>query len=81
MVYTEADIILPLGDFFAKNITLKMGQCPTHSYIDKILDFIKRGLFDTANIITHRLPLEKGGYAYDIFDNKKDGCIKVILKL
>lgn len=71
----------PPGDFFARKITLKMGQCPVHSYIDKILDFIKRGLIDATDIITQRLPLEKCGYAYDIFDNKKDGCIKVILKL
>lgn len=70
----------PLGDFFSRNITLKMGQCPAHKYVEPILDLIKRGKFDATDIITHRLPLEKGGYAYDIFDKKEDNCIKVILK-
>ncbi|MHB1154281.1 MAG: zinc-dependent alcohol dehydrogenase [Eubacteriales bacterium] len=70
----------PLGDFFARNITLKMGQCPAHSYIDRILNLIKQEQFDATDIITHRLSLDKGEYAYSIFDKKEDDCIKVILK-
>lgn len=70
----------PLGDFFARNITLKMGQCPAHKYVEPILNLVKSGKIDATDIITHRLPLDKGEYAYDIFDAKKDNCIKVILK-
>ena len=70
----------PLGDFFSRNITLKMGQCPAHSYLDRILKLIMEGKFDATDIITHKLPLEKGEYAYEIFDEKKDNCIKVVLK-
>lgn len=70
----------PLGDFFARNITLKMGQCPAHSYTGRILDLIKTGKFDATDIITHRLTLDKGEHAYEIFDKKQDNCIKVILK-
>jgi S-(hydroxymethyl)glutathione dehydrogenase / alcohol dehydrogenase len=32
------------------------------------------------DIITHRLPLEKAPEAYDIFSEKKDACVKVVLK-
>ncbi len=70
----------PLGDFFARNITLKMGQCPAHSYVKPILELIRERKIDATDIITHTLPLEKGKLAYEIFDNKEDGCIKVILK-
>ncbi|KUO58603.1 MAG: glutathione-dependent formaldehyde dehydrogenase [Gracilibacter sp. BRH_c7a] len=70
----------PLGDFFARNITLKMGQCPAHSYVKSILELIREKKIDSTDIITHILPLEKGKFAYEIFDNKEDGCIKVILK-
>lgn len=70
----------PLGDFFARNITLKMGQCPAHAYVIPILDLIKTGKFDATDIITHKLPLAKGEHAYEIFDEKKDNCIKVVLK-
>lgn len=70
----------PLGDFFARNITLRMGQCPAHAYVEPILNLIKSGRFDATDIITHRLPLEKGEHAYEIFDEKMDNCIKVVLK-
>ena len=70
----------PLGDFFARNITLKMGQCPAHTYVEKILKLIANRKFDATDIITHRLPLDEGEYAYRIFDFKEDNCIKVILK-
>lgn len=70
----------PLGDFFSRNVTLKMGQCPAHSYIDPILQLIKSGKFDATDIITHKLSIDKGEHAYKIFDGKEDSCIKVILK-
>lgn len=79
-VYGSKYNLFPLGDFFSRNITLKMGQCPAHAYIDRILDLIKTGRFDATDIITHRLSLDKGEHAYEIFDEKKDNCIKVILK-
>lgn len=70
----------PLGDFFSRNITLKMGQCPAQAYVNPILELIKQGRFDATDIITHKLSLDKGEHAYDIFDNNKENCIKVILK-
>lgn len=70
----------PLGDFFTRNITLKMGQCPAQAYIDPILKLIKENKIDATDIITHKLSLEEGKHAYEIFDKKEDECIKVILK-
>ncbi len=79
-VYGARYNYFPLGDFFARNITLKMGQCPAHKYVDKILKLIENNKFDATDIITHRLPLDEGEYAYRIFDFKEDNCIKVVLK-
>ncbi|ARC86076.1 zinc-binding dehydrogenase family protein [Clostridium argentinense CDC 2741] len=79
-VYGARYNAFPLGDFFSRNITLKMGQCPVHSYIDPILNLIKENKFDAKDIITHRLSLDKAEYGYKIFDEKDDECIKVILK-
>jgi S-(hydroxymethyl)glutathione dehydrogenase/alcohol dehydrogenase len=79
-VYGAKYNMFPLGDFFSRNVTLKMGQCPAHSYIDPILDLIKSKKFDATDIITHKIPLDKGSYGYEIFDKKEDECIKVILK-
>lgn len=70
----------PLGDFFSRNITLKMGQCPAQAYVEPILKLIKENKFDATDIITHKLTLNDGEHAYEIFDKKEDNCIKVILK-
>jgi threonine dehydrogenase-like Zn-dependent dehydrogenase len=32
------------------------------------------------DLVTHELPLEQAPYAYDIFQKKDDGCIKVVLE-
>ncbi|MDF2556908.1 MAG: theronine dehydrogenase-like Zn-dependent dehydrogenase [Bacillales bacterium] len=79
-VYGARYNMFPLGDFFARNITLKMGQCPAHTYTDRIIQLISEGKIDATDIITHTLPLDKGKHAYEIFDQKLDNCIKVILK-
>ena len=79
-VYGKRYNNFPLGDFYSRNITLKMGQCPAQNYTDRILKLIEEGKFDATDIITHRLNLEEGRHAYSIFDKKEDNCIKVILK-
>lgn len=79
-VYGTRYNMFPLGDFFSKNITLKMGQCPVHAYVDPILRMIKENKIDPTDIITHKLPLKQGSHAYELFDKKEDNCIKVILK-
>lgn len=79
-VYGTRYNMFPLGDFFSRNITLKMGICPVQAYVEPILQRIKHNDIDPTDIITHRLPLNQGAHAYEIFDKKEDNCIKVILK-
>lgn len=79
-VYGAKYNLFPLGDFFSRNVTLKMGQCPAQAYVDPILELIKTRKFDATDIITHKLSIDKGEHAYKIFDGKDDNCIKVILK-
>ncbi len=79
-VYGKRYNNFPLGDFFCRNITLKMGQCPAQAYTDKIMNLIQERKFDATDIITHKLSLSEGRHAYSIFDKKEDNCIKVILK-
>ncbi|WP_166244401.1 zinc-dependent alcohol dehydrogenase [Paenibacillus turpanensis] len=70
----------PLGDLFARNITLKMGQAPVIHYLPKLYDDIVHERFDPTTIITHRLPLSEARDGYEKFDTKTDDCIKVVLK-
>ncbi|HBV98699.1 MAG: dehydrogenase [Peptococcaceae bacterium BICA1-7] len=69
----------PLGDFFSRNITLKMGQCPATAYAGELLEWVKEGKIDPTDIITHRIKLDEGEKGYEIFDQKQDNCIKVVM--
>jgi len=43
------------------------------------LQMIENGDIDPTFVVTHRMSLEDAPHAYDIFKNKKDNCIKVVL--
>jgi threonine dehydrogenase-like Zn-dependent dehydrogenase len=70
----------PLGGAFAKGLTLKMGQTNVHRYLPRLLDFISQGKIDPSFVITHRVALDDAAAGYKTFHDKKDQCIKVVLK-
>ncbi|UTL73074.1 zinc-dependent alcohol dehydrogenase [Bacillus halotolerans] len=70
----------PLGDFFTRNVSVKMGQAPVIHLMPMLYQMVEQQEIDPANIITHKLSLADAPRAYDIFDKKEDGNIKVILK-
>jgi len=71
---------IPFGAAFQKGLTFKMGQTHVMKYMKPLLERIEKGEIDPSFVITHRLPLEKGPGAYFTFRDKKDDCIKVVLK-
>jgi threonine dehydrogenase-like Zn-dependent dehydrogenase len=71
---------VPMGAAFAKGLTLKMGQTHVHKYLRPLLACIEQGEVDPAFVITHRLRLEEAPYGYEIFRDKKDNCIKIVLQ-
>jgi threonine dehydrogenase-like Zn-dependent dehydrogenase len=70
----------PLGGAFAKGLTLKMGQTNVHRYLPRLLDYISQGKIDQSFVITHRIALDDAPAGYKTFRDKKDECIKVVLK-
>ncbi|HEX8348508.1 MAG TPA: zinc-binding dehydrogenase, partial [Hymenobacter sp.] len=79
-VYPTTYDNFPIGQFFDKGIRIVGGQAPAHKHIDKLLEYIIQGKVVLDDIITHRLPLAEAAHGYDIFRNKKDNCVKVVLK-
>ena len=71
---------LPFGAVVNKGLTIKSGQTHVHRYMQPLLDRIQRGEIDPSFVITHSLPLDDAPYGYEIFANKQDHCIKVVLK-
>jgi len=71
---------VPLGAAFNKGLTMKMGQTHVHRYLQPLLDRVQKGEIDPSFVITHRMKLDEAPQAYEIFKQKKDNCIKVVLK-
>lgn len=71
---------LPFGALMNKGLTVKTGQTHVNKYSKMLLAKIEDGQIDPSAIITHTLPLSEGPEAYKLFRDKKDACIKVVLK-
>lgn len=71
---------IPLGAAFNKGLSFKMGQTHVHRYLKPLLEHIQNGKIDPSFVITHKMKLEDAPKGYEIFKNKKDNCIKVVLK-
>jgi threonine dehydrogenase-like Zn-dependent dehydrogenase len=70
---------IPFGAVFGKGVTLKMGQTHVQRYLKPLLKLIEDRKIDPSFVITHRLPLSRAPKAYEMFADKTDGCIKVVL--
>ncbi|OZF07879.1 glutathione-dependent formaldehyde dehydrogenase [Rhodococcus sp. 15-1154-1] len=72
---------LPMLTLFDKQIRLHMGQANVLRWVDDILPLLTDddplGVDDFA---THTLPLDQASHAYEIFQKKQDGAVKVLLK-
>ena len=71
---------IPMGAAMNKGLTFKMGQTHVPHYHHRLLKKIQANEIDPSFVITHVLPLERGPEAYKTFRDKKDNCIKVVLK-
>jgi threonine dehydrogenase-like Zn-dependent dehydrogenase len=71
---------IPMGSAINRGLTFRMAQTPVQHYLPKLLELIERGEIDPSFVITHRATLNDGPELYKTFRDKKDGCIKVVLK-
>jgi threonine dehydrogenase-like Zn-dependent dehydrogenase len=71
---------IPFGAAMNKGLTFKMGQTHVNRWTDDLLNRIQEGQIDPSFVITHTVSLEDGPAMYETFRDKKDGCVKVVLK-
>ena len=72
---------LPMMTMFDKGLTLRMGQCHVKRWTDELLEIALRPGDELwlETLATHRLPLSEAPEAYRMFQQKTDGCLKVVL--
>lgn len=72
---------LPMLTMFDKQIQLRMGQANVKKWVDRIMPLLTdEDLLGVDTFATHELPLDQAPHAYEIFQKKEDGAVKVILK-
>lgn len=79
-VYGGFDDKIPLGSLMNKGLTVKTGQTHVQRYFAPLLERIQNDDIDPSFVITHRLSLEEAPRGYEMFLNKDDDCLKVVLK-
>jgi threonine dehydrogenase-like Zn-dependent dehydrogenase len=73
---------LPMMEIFDRGITMRFGQCHVRRWTDQIVKVLEQGddVLGVEGLATHRPPLEEAPAAYEMFQKKADGCVKVVLK-
>lgn len=79
-VYGGASNMIPTGALMNKGLTLRTGQTHVRRWTDDLLRRIEEGEINSTLPITHTVPLGRAPEMYKTFRDKKDGCIKVLLK-
>jgi threonine dehydrogenase-like Zn-dependent dehydrogenase len=70
----------PIGSLMNRSITVRTGQCHVQAYMRPLLERVERGDIDPSFVITHTLELGQAPDGYETFKNKRDDCVKVVLK-
>jgi threonine dehydrogenase-like Zn-dependent dehydrogenase len=70
----------PMGAVMNRSLTIRSGQCHVQRYLRPLLERIANGEIDPSFVVTHRLPLKDAPQGYEMFKNKQEDCVKVVLK-
>lgn len=79
-VYPPTDRVFPIGKAMNKNITVRMGNCNHRRYYATLIDLVRSGAIDPAKVLTKIEPMQSAIQAYEAFDRREPGWIKVELK-
>ncbi|MFL5860500.1 MAG: zinc-dependent alcohol dehydrogenase [Solirubrobacteraceae bacterium] len=72
---------LPMMQLFDKGVQVRMGQAHVRRWTDEIMPLLvgEDDPLGVEDLATHRLPLEEAPRAYEMFQRKEDGAIKIVL--
>jgi threonine dehydrogenase-like Zn-dependent dehydrogenase len=71
---------MPMGAIVNRSLTVRSGQTHVQRYLHPLLERVQQGEIDPSFVITHRLPIDEAPQGYQMFVNKQDECVKVVLK-
>lgn len=78
-VLIREDFPFPMGTALLKDITLRVGLVNVQRFLPRLVALVQAGRLSLAPLVTHRMPLDEAPAAYRLFDQRRDGCLKVCL--
>jgi threonine dehydrogenase-like Zn-dependent dehydrogenase len=81
-VYGGSADPMPMMDLFDKQIQLRLGQANVRRWVKDIMPLLEDDAdpLGVQDLATHKLPLDQAPHAYEIFQKKQDGAIKILLQ-
>jgi threonine dehydrogenase-like Zn-dependent dehydrogenase len=79
-VYPPASRTFPIGNAMNKNLTVVMGNCNHRKYLPRLIELVRTGAVTPTEILTHVGPLTGAIEAYQNFDKREPGWVKVMLE-
>jgi len=79
-VYSPDMTTYPIGKAMNKNLTLRMGNCNHRNYIPHLVDLVASGVVDPTRVISKQEGLTDAISAYEAFDQRQPGWLKVELQ-
>jgi threonine dehydrogenase-like Zn-dependent dehydrogenase len=79
-VYPPTVESFPIGAAMMKNLTIKGGNCNHRTYIPRLVELVRAGAVDPTELITKQEPLGSAIEAYEAFDRRQPGWLKVELE-
>lgn len=79
-VYPPTMTHFPIGQAMNKNLTIKMGNCPHRRYAPDLVELVRTGAIDPEKILTEREPISDAIAAFEHFDRREPGWLKVELE-
>ncbi len=76
-VYPQTVDSFPIGQAMMKNLTIQMGNCNHRKYIPSLVDLVRSGAVNPTDILSHVEPMQDIINAYESFDEREQGWIKV----
>jgi threonine dehydrogenase-like Zn-dependent dehydrogenase len=72
---------LPMMTLFDKQVTIRMGQANVRRWVDDILPLLTDDdPLGVDTFATHHMPLSEASDAYEMFQKKRDGAVKVVFR-
>lgn len=69
----------PLERAFAAGLTFRAGTCSVPEELPTLFPLVQSGRLRPERYISHRLPLSEGGSAYELFEQRRAGALKMVL--